>query len=152
MTLVHEVVEDFDAAVDRIQAAIGDLRLQRRAIREALGHLYTIRTYRRDDQLGEKAYNSKADNCNEGKITRALTELRNLLIHDAIKPVGPAFKDSDVYYDKYADYGLPRWLNTSEMTNPPAHFGHVAGRDVLDTLGEARRFLVEPTLLGRPLV
>jgi hypothetical protein len=150
VSLVLEVVEDFDAAVERVAQA-PDLRMVRRAIREALGHLFTVREHRRAT-LGGANYHALAGGCSDGRITEAVLLLRNALIHQVRKPVTPEYRDvySDIYSDKY---GSLVWLQRSEMTNPPntltANYDQeVGGKNVFITLSAARRFLVEPNVLG----
>jgi hypothetical protein len=62
-------------------------------------------------------------------------------------------KIEDGYSDTYSDmYGVIVWLARSEMTtSPDLHPGYdadMAGRDIFETLRDARRFLVEPGTLG----
>jgi hypothetical protein len=149
-----EVVEDFDAAVKRM-AGSPDLRIVRRALREALGHLYTLRE-RRKSTLGEKHYYALAGNCSDGQTVEALVVLRAALVHQLSKRVTPELKDA--YSDTYTDlYGAFIWLERSEMTDPPKSLKRsdydemLASKDVYATLRTARRFLVEPGVLG-PLV
>jgi hypothetical protein len=157
--LVQEVVEDFDVAFDRIRAA-RDLRMKRRALREALGHLFTLREHR-ISALGEQQYRSCAAQSEDGRTTEGLVIVRDFLTHQLTKSISPAFRDaySDIYSDQY---GLLVWLKPFEMTAPPdwkvkasakydrkaVYDGEVAGREVGATLQAARRFLVEPTVLG----
>jgi hypothetical protein len=78
--------------------------------------------------------------------------LHAALIHQVTKPVGPGLKDH--YSDTYTElYGTPVWLHPSEMADPPKtlndpRYAQVAGRDVFETLREARRFLVDPLILA----
>ena len=150
MSIVGEVVDDFDAAVERVAKA-PDLRMTRRAIREALGHLFAIREHRKTT-LGKQKYHSLAEGCSDGRTTEALLLLRNALIHQVAKRVTPEYKDR--YSDTYSDrYGVLVWLERSEMSDPPKTLNAdydraVAGKDVHKTLDAARRFLVEPDVLG----
>lgn len=152
MSMVLEVVEDFDAAVARI-APSADLRMQRRALREALGHLYTLREYR-SAKRNTAAYYAIADSCVEGRTTKCLMAMRNALIHDLTKPV--ALATADKYIDTYTDmYGAPVWLKCSEMSELPDELKDPArvsehdsllaaqDQDVIKSLGTGRRFLVE---------
>jgi hypothetical protein len=148
---VTEVVEDFDAAVNRV-AESPDLRMVRRGLREALGHLYTLRE-RRKTMLGEQSYYSLADNSADGRTVEALVVLRAALVHQLSKRVTPVLKDA--YSDTYTDlYDALIWLERSEMTDPPKSLKKsdydqmLAGKDVYATLRTVRRFLVEPGVLG----
>jgi hypothetical protein len=167
---VDEIVEDFDAAVSRIEHA-QSVRLQRQAVREALGHLYTLREHRRRQvnkkhkgQLNKKRkggpepYFELVENspdCSEAKVTEGLVEVRGALIHDVTKPVEQALEDRypDTYSDKYEVVLV--WRQASEMKDPPerltkpsSHYACVADQDVLGTLRQARHFLVDPGVLG----
>ena len=151
--LVLEVVEDFDAAFDRIDSA-QTLPMKRRALRELLGHLYTLREHRRS-AVGKMQYDPLAASTADGRTAEGLVIVRGALTHQLTKSVTPEVKDA--YSDTYRDqYGLLVWLKRSEMSAPPtwkpkigAEYDlEVAGRDVVETLQAARRFLVESAVLG----
>jgi hypothetical protein len=81
--------------------------------------------------------------------------VRGALTHQLTRSV--ASEREDAYSDVYSDrYGSLVWLNRSEMSAPPTwkprigaeYDQEVAGRDVVETLQAARRFLVESRHLG----
>jgi hypothetical protein len=153
---VAEAVEHFDAAVWRAAQARTQPE-QRGALKEALGHLYVLRDYR-EGQLGRDRYRPLAANCLGGRVTQGLACLRNALTHHLTQPAHPI--RSDAYSDTYTTmYGVPVWRRVNDIPDPPrnltsgnndalAYECEVAGEDVFSTLRAARRFLVEPDVLG----
>jgi hypothetical protein len=119
--------------------------MKRRAIREALGHLFTLRE-RREATHGANQYHQLADNCSDGHITEALIVLRAALVHQVIKPVALEFRDA--YSDTYSDnYDSLVWLERSEMSEPRNTLGvnydkAVGGKDVAVLQGVVRQVVV----------
>lgn len=154
--MVWEVVEDFDAAVERFRTARAedDRRLMRRALRESLGHLYTLQQHRRGRPLGPARYHALQDGCAIGLTTGWLVTLRGVLVHQVTRIANAVGEpDPDIYYDTY---GTVTWLTRSDIAHAPKELTaeydqHMANRDVFQTLAEARTFLVDPGVLG-PLV
>lgn len=150
--LAQEVIEDFDAAFDRTVAA-ETIRMKRRALREVLGHLYTLREH--CSGVGRESYYAAADESPDGRTVEGLVIVRNALIHQLTRSVAPEVRDT--YSDTYSDqYGTFTWLKRTEISAPPKlkrdlwelYDRELAGREVVGTLRAARRFLVETKLLG----
>ena len=84
-----------------------------------------------------------------GRIAEHLVRLRNAVIHQLTRVnVMPSDGYSNTYSDKYEIV----WLARSEMRPPPKLNDHydedMAGHDIFETFRDARRFLVEPGVLG----
>lgn len=156
MSQVLEIADDFDAAVVRIRQAKTE-PLQRRAIREALGHLYTLREFRAGQQnkrrkIAEPLYLRQADKDPDGRITEGLVFIRGQLVHQVTKLVGVK-TTSALSARVTATFGVLAWLRLEEMDlnssigdQTEYYKMFVAGRPVIDTLDAARRFLVESPL------
>jgi hypothetical protein len=76
--LVQEIVEDFDAGLRRISSA-RTLRMKRRALREVLGHLYTLGEHRRS-AAGKAQYDSIAAGSADGRTAEGLVIVRGALL------------------------------------------------------------------------
>ncbi|MDT3438348.1 hypothetical protein [Pseudofrankia sp. BMG5.37] len=153
--LFAEVLEDLDDAWMRLVRAPSE-RLQHRAMREALGHLYSLREYLRESE-GAQNYYRRAAADPDGVVLEGLALIRGVLVHDLVRPIGPVLGDivADIVTEMV---GTLVWRTRDEMrplpvkltesaTNPDrnarikAYDDHVAGRAVVDTLNDARRFL-----------
>jgi len=161
MTLVLETVEDLDAAILRICEAESE-RLQQRSLREALGHLYTLREHRvsqqnlmrrKHDPTAEK-YVDLAKGDSDGRVAEGVVFMRGQLVHQVTKTVG--VKLTDVFINRFTNLvGALAWLHLDEMgvklpvgDQLECYRTYVMGRPVLDTLDVARKFLVESPDLG----
>jgi hypothetical protein len=152
-----EVLDDLDDAIERLSDATSE-RLQRRAMREAIGHLYSLREHHRGRR--PKTFYRIANADPDGRTLEGVVLVRTVLVHDLARPVGPT--PDDVYTDAYtATYDPLVWRRLVEMDLPlpkkldakraetndgllriKAYEDHVAGLAVVDTLNDARRFLV----------
>jgi hypothetical protein len=159
---IYEVVEDVDAAIARYDQAASPA-LQRRAMREALAHLYFLHQYRlREAEAFSKAV---ADSDGVGQVTQGVIYARGKLAHHVTREFAPQRQGGDFDPDDFdmRDFyaGTLNWLRLEEMTPEDqadfvktrdkygrANLEHyrltVAGRPVRDTLAVARDFLVAP--------
>ncbi|MBL7487346.1 hypothetical protein I6A60_00430 [Frankia sp. AgB1.9] len=153
-----EIFEDLGEAIGRLAAASSE-RLQRRAMREALGHLYTLRAHHEKAE-GKEPYHRRAHADPAGRVVEGLVVIRGELVHDLVGWPAPELRD--VFADAYTEmYDNLVWLEIGEMPNPPvvlvsdrkpeprpwqkdridAYKHHVAGKVVIDTLNLALPFL-----------
>lgn len=163
MSKVDDLVSDLDAALERFAEASA-LAEQRRALSEALQHIYSLRAHREGPTTaGKQVYRAAAARDPDGRIVEGLAVIRGVLVHDVTKEVGPsmaggAFQASAFDLRAFA-CGTLTWLRDTEMTHPlsrspaikPARLANydtdIAGHPVSETLHAARRFLVESSSL-----
>jgi hypothetical protein len=153
--MLAEVIEDLDAAIFGVAAA-PTARQQRRAMREALGALYTLRCFY--EKLDADAYYAAAGDNDYGRATEGLAMIRGVLVHDVVKRIEPVLRD-DAPIDTFTEmYGALVWLSLDDLDaqhvtfkkkerRRPAYKDCVADRAVVDTLKDSREFLAESQVL-----
>ncbi len=83
--MLHEALEDFDLALHRFDRAPAP-KEQRRALREALAHLYAVHAHRQGTAGYWSAVNHPDDG---GRVTQGVIYVRGRLLHHVTKEVGP---------------------------------------------------------------
>jgi len=173
MSLIHEVIEDLDAAIDRLTSTF-EPRQQRRALREALGHLYSLRAWRETEQVptglpqeqaikqAKSLYRSAAKGVADGRAAEGIALIRGSLVHDLVMAADLQPHSRGGYGAHYGvTYGASAhlvWRRQQEMPVPLSstyptdrrlgdYDSEVGGREVIDTLLRARDFLVKSPVL-----
>lgn len=161
MPSTHDLSDDLQAAIDRLQQAGTDAVEQRRAFREVLAVLYDLREYRKT-QHGEAPYYAEADGCLEGRVTEGIIALRGARVHDVTnesRPEPRPLYPSDRLFPGthlHPGHNLT-WRQQTDMTWPLATWSKkglsfydadVAGLPVSQTLAMAQAFLAGPRWLG----
>ncbi|WP_063065934.1 hypothetical protein [Nocardia violaceofusca] len=155
MIAVSVLIDDIDAAIDRVRRA-STPEEQRRAVKNALDELYSLRTYREaahDDKL-KKAYHRRSGATHAGQIAEGLSLVRGAKAHDALKDVDPRprmlYPSANLFPGENTYPGRQLiWRDAVEMgglglgkdKRRPYYDSVVAGQPALETLVQARNFL-----------
>ena len=126
MSALADAIKDSKAAFNRLlQARDVD---ERRALRDVLENLYSLRCYREGDTKATKsAYRQRAAACRSGRMTEGVIFLRGEMIHKLTKRYSPEKPD-------------PLSLKVDD-SRYRAYESDVAGQPVLETLHTAIEFL-----------
>lgn len=157
MALLRDLHDDFDASLTRLSEADQDAEL-RRALNEALNTLYILREGLKS-QVGTADYLAGVRSGGpEGRIAEGLVGVRAVATHDFAKSVEPRsamlYPGVNVFpgHEVFPGHSL-QWLPLDELAPASAellrqkkeqgrYYGElIAGRPVLSTMLDARRFL-----------
>lgn len=163
MSPVDDVVADLNAALDRLESAIGTDEVEtRRALRESLACLYELRVYCKGTSDEETAYYKRAADSQAGKRTEGIVWLRGKKTHGLMAQIAPAieplYPSDRTFPGQHTFPGANlTWAATSSLTPatsslPPARRAKkvdlhrlyedlVQGQPVLEGLHAARDFL-----------
>ncbi len=152
---IHEVVEDVDAALERFDRASSPAH-QRRAMREALAHLYFLHQHRLH-QKPEAFSRAVAVPGRGGDVTQGVIYARGKLAHHVTREMGPdlqggAFDPATFALDAF-DCGTLTWLHVAEMTpEDGADFVKVEGKGkhAPVNLEHYRQAVAGPSRCGTP--
>jgi hypothetical protein len=114
---IHAVVEDVDAALERFDQARSPAH-QRRAMREALTHLYFLHQHRLSEPDGFSR--AVAATGAGGDVTQGVIYARGKLAHHVTKEVGPDLQGGAFSAGAFAlnvfDCGTLTWRSPSAYT------------------------------------
>ncbi len=164
MSRLTDLATDLDVEFDRLLQA-QDADEQRRALRNVLEILYSLRCHREEHtHPSPSAYRSRASVCHGGRVTEGIILLRGQMMHKVTKRFDPEkrglYPGPKTYPGKCTFPGSNlTWLHPQEMPDrmPPevvndvrygAYVADVSGRPVLETLQIAKDFLVNDPVLG----
>lgn len=148
------LIDDIDAAIERVRRAATPEEM-RRAVKNALDELYSLRTHREGSTKPlNKAYYRRAEVVRAGQVAEGLSLVRGTKAHDALKDVDPCvqllYPGGNLFPGENTFPGPQLvWLKPEDMVDPLSdsqprrafYEDVVAGQPVMETLLEARDFL-----------
>lgn len=157
MAMLSDLHDDFDASLTRLSEADQDIEL-RRSLKEVLNNLYTLRETLKSHVGSREYFEGVRSGGPEGRVTEGLVGVRAVATHHFTKSVEPRsamlYPGVNVFpgHEVFPGHSL-QWLPLEELAaesveilrqkkeQGPYYAEVIAGRPVLSTLLDARRFV-----------